>query len=82
MTRSLWITTKNCSGNYVVVLATEQRKCLITKGNFACSGVLVILGGMGRNDVFFRLIVLRGKCTKKHSQPAIYLFSARTEHYI
>ena len=56
-----------CSGDFVIVLATEQDFAFKINDLHAVPVVLVILGGMGGQCVFYGSIERLGKCTKKHS---------------
>ncbi len=79
MTLCLWITTKFCSGNSVVVLVTEQVLLFIIKDLDACSSVLVFLGGMGGNVRFLQIVRTARQVQEKTLAGAIYLFSSGTE---
>jgi hypothetical protein len=79
MTLCLWITPKFCSGNSVIVLVTEQDFAFKIKDLAACSGVLVFLGGMGRNVRFSQIVRAARQVQEKRFAGAIYLFSSGTE---
>ena len=51
-----------CSGDFVIVLATEQEFTFKIKDLEAVPAVLAFLGGMGRRCVFYGSIKPRGKC--------------------
>ena len=79
MTLSLWITTKFCSGDSVVVLVTEQDFAFKIKDLRVCSSVLVFLGGMGGNVRFLQIVRTARQVQEKTPAGGIYLFSSGTE---
>ena len=79
MTLSLWITTKFCSGDSVVVLVTEQDFAFKIKGLRVCSSVLVFLGGMGGNVRFLQIDRTARQVHEKTPAGGMYLFSSGTE---
>jgi len=79
MTLSLWITTKFCSGDSVVVLVTEQDFAFKIKDLRVCSSVLVFLGGMGGNVRFLQIVRTSRQVHEKTLAGAILYFFTGTE---
>ena len=69
-----------CSGDFVIVLATEQDFAFKINDLHVVPVVPVFLGGMGRECEKYGSNVLWGKCTKKHSRLPIPYFFTGTEH--
>lgn len=71
-----------CSGDFVVVLATEQDFAFRINDLRAVPVVPVILGGMVGQCVFYGSFERLGKCTQKSLRLPIPYFSSRTEHIL
>jgi hypothetical protein len=69
-----------CSGDFVIVLATEQDFAFRINDLHAVPVVPAFLGGMARACVFCRTIKPRDKCKEKTLRLTILYFSTRTEH--
>lgn len=71
-----------CSGDFVIVLATEQDFAFRINDLRAVPVVPVFLGGMVGQCVFYGSFDPFGKCTQINSRLPIPYFSSRTEHII